>query len=121
MISGIIETDLETMMKLFYMDTVLKIFDDRKTILNIYTDSGYYSYHYYHTYPCYLIDRLFTENKFYLMIFALTLTRSIDEVRKFCSDASEKYKLLKQINYFPHELVLEISSHLIVFILMCMM
>ena len=105
--------NLIKMAKLFYLDELLiKIEKDHYLTWLILNSSYFYSHK---------MNRAFTENKFYLMIFALALTRSAEEVEKFRSHAFEKYTLLKSMNYFPLELSLEISSYLIEFILMCMM
>ena len=108
---------LSSMMKLFYMDKALVLYKYPRFRQVCCSDFLYDPTFIF----LYEIDMSYTENKFYLMIFALTLTRSVAEVKKFRSDALEKYKLLKMANYFPSELSLGISSYLIQFILMCMM
>lgn len=67
----------------------------------------------------YKMNRSFIENKYYPMIFALTLTKDSEAVSRMRHASLAKYKLLKLMKV-PTELSLEISSYLIQFILMCM-
>ena len=108
---------LLNIMKLFHMKSIIEL---ERTAVRwiIYDQSDEYNI------PVpffYKMDLAFTTNKFYCMTFALALTRTAEQVKKFISDAVEKYKLLKQTNCLPIELSVEISSYLIEFILMCMM
>ena len=63
---------------------------------------------------------LISTNILYSMVFALVLTRDVDEIRKMHSDAWVKFKMLKALNLLPTELSKEICSYLIKFILLCM-
>jgi hypothetical protein len=63
----------------------------------------------------YSMNRSFTENIFYVMIFKLA-EKEIDAVKKDIIDLLNKYKLLLQAEYLLPELCKEISSYWIYFI-----
>ena len=95
-------TDLDTffeMVKIFRMDKLI-----RNEKLHYGLDSPH------------VIDRIATENKFCIMICALALSKSSDDVKKLISDSCHKYQILRL--YLPVEISLEISSYFILFILM---
>jgi hypothetical protein len=67
-------------------------------------------------YSCY-IPVSFMKNRFFLMIFGLTLIRNISDIEICILKNLNKYKLLKKLDYFPVEICMEISNYFIYFLL----